>query len=242
MILIMSKPGQAQASMNRAEQNRAEIEPKGIPLIKTLRTLLTNNIPELLPRIRIVVSSKLEATLDSVATINRKKQVLLYSTIIGSVSYSNDLAFFGEKLAQDSDFIKSAMQFIKSTLLVAEVMAPTIGKWLGARTKSRRVMHSCLIPITEERIKERIHKAQGYLVMELLPRLKPWTAERIVHELMVLWFGYATAVMKTVMAAFIRNYEMQLASPGSMRHLPWRGFIYPLPTTKVAVQPCVTVA
>jgi cytochrome P450 len=251
------------------------------------------------------------------------------------------------------------------------------------------------MPITEERIEERIRKAKGHSVpehkdciqwvMESSPRSKPWPAERIVHELMALWFGsvhivttnlcfavhdlclhpefyaplrkelesgeweifeqtgkglplldsflkesgrttptesmssrrmalelvtplramslderffekatefhgfrhvdaeilqqldqgqyefkhfgkpsqfnktddsqmwgtgrmacpgrfYATAVMKTVMAAFVSNYEIELASPGSMRHMSWRSFIYPLPTTKVAVQPRVTVA
>jgi cytochrome P450 len=272
------------------------------------------------------------------------------------------------------------------------------------------VIRSRLIPITEERIEERIRKAQGHpvpehkdciqWVMESSPRSKPWTAERIVHELMALWFGsvhivttnicfavhdiclypeylaplrkeldsgewehfeqtgkglplldsflkesgrttptesmssrrmalepfslsdgtqlnigdwlvtplramsrderffenatefhafrhvdaeslqqleqgkyefkhfgkpnqftstddsqiwgtgrmacpgrfYATAVMKSVMAAFIRNYEIELANPASMRHMSWRSFIYPLPTTKITVQPLVKIA
>jgi cytochrome P450 len=53
---------------------------------------------------------------------------------------------------------------------------------------------------------------------------------------------YATAIMKSVMAAFIRNYEIELANPASMRHMSWRSFIYPLLTTKVTVQPLVEVA
>jgi hypothetical protein len=114
----MLQPRYTMSNFNWFDQRGLE----GTPLIKTLRTLLTNNIPELLPRIRIAVSCKIEAALESAATVNGKKQLPLYSTIVNSVSYSNALAFFGEDLAHDTDFIRSAMQFIESTLLVAEIV------------------------------------------------------------------------------------------------------------------------
>jgi hypothetical protein len=94
----------------------------GTPLIKTLRTLLTNNIPQILPSIRIAVSTKIEAAVEDLATIQGVKHLPLYSTIISCVSYSNALAFFGEDLARDTNFMKAAMQFIESTLLIAEVL------------------------------------------------------------------------------------------------------------------------
>lgn len=52
---------------------------------------------------------------------------------------------------------------------------------------------------------------------------------------------YATAVMKTIMAALVSKYDMELSSPKSRRHLVWRTFVYPLPTTKVAVKLRATV-
>jgi hypothetical protein len=114
----MLQPRYTMSNFNWFDQRGLE----GTPLIKTLRTLLTNNIPELLPRIRIAVSSRIEAALDRAADIDGKKQLSLYSTIVSSVSHTNALAFFGEELAHDPKFIESAMQFIESTLLVAEIL------------------------------------------------------------------------------------------------------------------------
>lgn len=94
----------------------------GTPLIKTLRTLLTNNIPQILPSIRIAVSSKIDAVVENLATTHGVKHLPLYSTILSCVSYSNALAFFGEDLARDAEFMKAAVQFIESTLLVAEIL------------------------------------------------------------------------------------------------------------------------
>jgi hypothetical protein len=94
----------------------------GTPLIKTLRTLLTNNIPQILPSIRIAVSSKIDAALEAITASSTGKKLPLYSTIISCVSYSNALAFFGEELAVDAEFMKAAIQFIENTLLVAEIL------------------------------------------------------------------------------------------------------------------------
>jgi hypothetical protein len=121
----MLQPRYTMSNFNWFDQRGLE----GTPLIKTLRTLLTNNIPELLPRIRIAVSSKIETALERAATVDGEKKLPLYSTIVNSVSYSNALAFFGEELANDPRFIKSAVQFIESTLLVAEIVR-LVPKWM----------------------------------------------------------------------------------------------------------------
>ncbi|KAH6637847.1 hypothetical protein C7974DRAFT_390363 [Boeremia exigua] len=90
---------------------------------QTLRTLLTNNVPQILPIIRIAVASKIDTAAESLAMIQGAKRLPLYSTVINCVSYSNALALFGEDLARDTEFMKAAVATIESTLLIAEILS-----------------------------------------------------------------------------------------------------------------------
>ncbi|EEQ30552.1 conserved hypothetical protein [Microsporum canis CBS 113480] len=199
---------------------------EGTPLVRTLRTLLTNNVPKLIPDIRMAISGMFDELHDSLPVMNGVKAAPLYPMVKEAVAYSNALAFFGQELAQNKEFMKAAVDFIENTLLIAEIIrllpssiAPlgainniwlvrTVGKLLAKQFRSHDILHSTLIPVTEERLQERAQKLLGHntpthkdciqWVMECSPKQKPWSAERIVHELMALWFGSVHVVTTTV--------------------------------------------
>ncbi|EGD92510.1 hypothetical protein TESG_00083 [Trichophyton tonsurans CBS 112818] len=187
----------------------------GTPLVRTLRSLLTNNVPNLVPDIRAAVSKMFDTFHDSLPATNGAKVAPLYPMVKEAVAYSNALAFFGVELAQDKQFMKAAIDFIENTLLIAEILrllpnslVPIAGKLLARHFRSHDVLHSTLIPVTEERLRERALKRLGrktpthkdciQWVMECSPTQKPWSAERIVHELMALWFGSVHVLTTTI--------------------------------------------
>ncbi|KAM5508773.1 hypothetical protein McanMca71_000745 [Microsporum canis] len=142
---------------------------EGTPLVRTLRTLLTNNVPKLIPDIRMAISGMFDELHDSLPVMNGVKAAPLYPMVKEAVAYSNALAFFGQELAQNKEFMKAAVDFIENTLLIAEIIrllpssiAPTVGKLLAKQFRSHDILHSTLIPVTEERLQERAQKLLGH--------------------------------------------------------------------------------
>ncbi|PVI00103.1 cytochrome P450 [Periconia macrospinosa] len=133
--------------------------------------------------------------------VNGAKHFPLYPMIVECIAYPNALAFFGEDLARNKEFMKAAKQFIERTLLIAEIMrllpnwtASTVGKLVSRQFSSHETIHRTLIPVPEQRMTERDQQKQGHTV----PTHNPWTAERIVHELVALWFGSAHILSTTI--------------------------------------------
>jgi hypothetical protein len=48
---------------------------------------------------------------------------------------------------------------------------------------------------------------------------------------------YAGALIKIIVSGFITKWDMKFASPNAMRHVSWRTFIYPIPSTKLTLVP-----
>lgn len=47
---------------------------------------------------------------------------------------------------------------------------------------------------------------------------------------------YASAVIKTTVALFLTNWDMQLVAPNARQHFTWRSWIYPYADTKVILR------
>ncbi|UKZ64992.1 uncharacterized protein TrAtP1_006194 [Trichoderma atroviride] len=191
----------------------------GMPLIRTLRTLLTNHLPDILPDIRRSMSVLLDRAQDSQPIVNGSYTSPVFPIIIEAISLTNAAAFFGSEISHDKKFMAAAIGFIEQTLLAAEAIrvlpkaiAPLIGNMIAKNLGSGKAIYDALIPIAEERLEERAQKKLGHgvpehhdciqWVMECSPRSSPWSAERIVHELMALWFG-SVHITSTVTNAFI---------------------------------------
>ncbi|KAG8158165.1 hypothetical protein KVR01_011926 [Diaporthe batatas] len=170
----------------------------GVGFIRALRTLLTNNLPEILPDLK-----------------TGRRHSPVYPMMLRLVAFCNAVSFFGKDIAKNEQFMQSALEYVEETLICAEIvkllpssMARLVGRAMGRRLKSQRLVFEALLPVAEQRCLERDLKAAGHAVphhadciqwiMESSPRSKPRAPETIVHELMAIWFGSVHAVTATI--------------------------------------------
>ncbi|KAM7208248.1 putative cytochrome P450 E-class, group IV [Naviculisporaceae sp. PSN 640] len=200
------QPQHTMAGFNWLEKRGAE----GAPLIRTLRTLLTNHLPDVLPDIKSLLSRILQTTVSEAQDdAGTEASFALYPMVVKAVSRSNALAFFGPDLARNEAFLKAAIDFIEQTLVIAEIirllpesLVEPVSTFLQKRLTASRIIFSTLEPIAAQRLEQRAQAVLGHRVPEhkdciqwvmesSQSRLntKPWTAGRIVHELIALWFG-----------------------------------------------------
>ncbi|KAI4951283.1 hypothetical protein J4E91_003992 [Alternaria rosae] len=188
---------------------------EGVGFIRALRTLLTNNLPKILPDLTCIIRTRFQELHAGHPVINGKKQSDVYHMTVKLVVLSNAVSFFGKDLAKDEQFMVSALAYIEETLICAEIvrllpgfMTPIVGGIIARTLKSHAVIFNRLLPIAEERCIERDAAKLGQKVpqhadciqwiMETSPKNAPWTPQRVVHELMAIWFGSVHAVSTTV--------------------------------------------
>jgi hypothetical protein len=202
---VVLQPQYSMAKFNWFEQRGID----GTPLPRMLRSLLTNNLPQILPESRLGNS----AIMDDMYEIKDRPHVS--KMIRDAVAHTNALAFFGKELAHNKDFMTDAIDFIEKTIIIAEVVrllpsfiAPSCGRLMANYFKAHKVIHETLVPVAEERLAERAQKKMGHKVpehkdciqwvMEQSAKTGIWTAERIIHELMALWFGSVHSMAMSV--------------------------------------------
>jgi cytochrome P450 len=188
---------------------------EGVGFVKALRTMLTNNLPAVLPDLSTIIRTRFERLHETHPKIKGVTQSPVYVMIVKLVVLSNAVSFFGKDLAKNEAFMESALTYIEETFICAEIlrllpkfMSPILGQLMRRRLKSQDVVYSTLLAVTEQRCLERDMKNLGQNVphhadciqwiMETSPRAKPWTPMRIVHELMAIWFGSVHAVSTTI--------------------------------------------
>ncbi|KAI0581515.1 hypothetical protein TUN199_06639 [Pyrenophora tritici-repentis] len=188
---------------------------EGVGFIRALRTLLTNNLPKILPDLTCIIRTRFQELHAGHPFVNGKKQSDVYYMTVKLVVLSNAVSFFGKDLAKDEQFMTSALAYIEETLICAEIvrllpkfMTPIVGGIIARTLKSHGVIFNRLLPIAEQRCIERDAAKLGQKVpqhpdciqwiMETSPKNAPWTPQRVVHELMAIWFGSVHAVSTTV--------------------------------------------
>ncbi|KAF3000341.1 hypothetical protein E8E14_002268 [Neopestalotiopsis sp. 37M] len=187
---------------------------EGVGFVRALRTLLTNNVPQILPDLGSIIRTRFQEQHATHSVVNGTRLSPVYPMIVKLVVLSNAVSFFGKSLTNNEAFMESALQYVEETLLCAEVvrlspqwMASIIGTFISRRLKSHEVVFDTLLTIAEQRCLERDMKNLGHSVpdhadciqwiMETAPRKAPWTPKRIVHELMAIWFGSVHAMATT---------------------------------------------
>ncbi|CAJ2504993.1 Uu.00g123870.m01.CDS01 [Anthostomella pinea] len=196
----------------------------GAPLQMTLRGRLAGHLPALLPELRRDLSLSFDRRFESLTEVKGLRQGALFPTILDAVARYNALALFGEEFCrlydvpEDPGLVRYGVHMIEHTLLIAEVlrMLPAfsrdlIGKFMSARLNSGTVMTEALLQIVTKRFEEReLHRAGQdtpehhdciQWIMDHSPRHKPWTAMRVVHELIAVWFGSVHIASTTACAA-----------------------------------------
>ncbi|KAI1172625.1 cytochrome P450 [Nemania sp. FL0916] len=188
---------------------------EGVGFVRALRTLLTNNLPEILPDLGTIIRSRLAAVREEHPIVQGARHSPLYPSIVKLVVMSNALSFFGKELGMNEVFLASALNYVEETLLCAEFvkllpkgLAPILGGLMARRLTCQKAIYNALVPIATQRCEERDRANMGQPVpkhadciqwiMETSPRQKPWTPKRIVHELIAIWFGSVHALSTTI--------------------------------------------
>ncbi|KAI1194760.1 cytochrome P450 [Nemania serpens] len=178
----------------------------GAPLLKTLRYHLTGHLPNILPEIRVSMSAMFDDLYDSHPLVQGQKISPIYPMVIRAIVHSNAYAFFGTELSGNKEFMRTGMVFIEETLILAEVvrlvpgfLSEFVGTFLTKRLNSGKIVYDALEPVVSRRFEERERQRLGFEVpehndcirwiMDTSPKTKPWTAQRVIHELIAVWFG-----------------------------------------------------
>ncbi|KAI1760843.1 cytochrome P450 [Hypoxylon sp. FL1150] len=179
---------------------------EGVGFVRTLRTLLTNNIPQLIPDLGVLVRTRWAELLSKKTTTGDTIYAPVYPIMMDLVVLLNARSLFGEELSKDKKFMTSALSYVEQTLLNAEIvkllpkaLAPLVGGLLRRFLDSHKIFFESLVPATEQRIKEKNLKNLGHSVpkradciqwiIETAPKQNPWSVERVIYELMAIWFG-----------------------------------------------------
>ncbi|KAI1752381.1 cytochrome P450 [Xylaria castorea] len=179
---------------------------EGVGFVRTLRTLLTNNIPQLIPNLGALTRIRWADLIASGKDVDGAVHVSLYPAMMNLVVLLNARSLFGEDLIKNDKFMASALGYVEETLFNAEIvkllpsfLAPIVGGVLSRCLNSHKTFFRSLIPATEQRLREKDMKINGHQIpqrtdciqwiIETAPKQKPWSAERVIYELMAIWFG-----------------------------------------------------
>ena len=114
---------------------------EGVGFVRALRTMLTQNMPSILPELRIALSHNFADIHAKHPVINGKtpfrqrstnkfthnvstgeRHSPVYPMVVQLTVLANALSFFGKDLARDQKFMHSALDFIEDTLKTAEIV------------------------------------------------------------------------------------------------------------------------
>ncbi|KAJ8110831.1 hypothetical protein ONZ43_g5772 [Nemania bipapillata] len=177
---------------------------EGFGIERVVRTLLTNFLPEILPDVGRMVRVKMEQLMPNHTVVGKGgPETSVFALMKELVAHTNAYVLFGKELGDNEEFMKAASTFMDQTLVVAEIIrlvprwaVPVIGNWTSSKFDSDKVMHSTLLAIIEKRLEERNARKLGQKVPKhpdciqwVMDTSPTWGAERVVWELMAIWFG-----------------------------------------------------
>ncbi|KAI0381078.1 cytochrome P450 [Hypomontagnella monticulosa] len=191
---------------------------EGIGFVRTVRTLLTNNMTKLLPDLKVLARTRFEKLLHSHELVNGNRHSPVYPMVMKLVVLLNAASLFGSDIAKDEEFQEAALSYVEQTLINAEIvklvpkfLSRPVGEFLARRLDSQKMFFSRLVPIAEQRIQDRDLRSLGHdipkqadciqWIMETAPRGQSWPAERIIQELMAIWFGSVHPLCNTIVFA-----------------------------------------
>jgi cytochrome P450 len=109
--------------------------------------------------------------------------------------------------------------------LMPKVLAPFLGKMFSSDPNTQEIWHNTLRDIVEHRLATQIRGKDGSLpsdrlcdvvqwIIETAPKEQNWSASRITHEVMALWFGAIHALsISTTFALFALCSHPEYAEP-----------------------------
>ncbi|ROT37819.1 cytochrome P450 [Sodiomyces alkalinus F11] len=193
------KPGYTMNGFNWHDQRGIE----GIGFVRTLRTLLTNHLPQLTPGVRGIIDRTFAQEVGSGGTVN----VLTLSKKV--VTKISAYSFFGLDYAENNEFIDAAYYYNEDVLygsellrLVPGFLVPVVGAFIPMFLKRQRTFFYGLVDIIEGRMNNPDPTVKYNDVIQWIidtsPKSNPWTPPRMAFEVMAIWFGSVQGLATTL--------------------------------------------
>ncbi|RYP12757.1 hypothetical protein DL767_011140 [Monosporascus sp. MG133] len=218
---------------------------EGVGFIRALRTLLVNNLPDILPSLGPMIRARFEELHLGHTQVGGRRQSPVYPMIVNIVVLTNAVSFFGGSIARNEKFMRSALAYVEETLISAEVIRllpkmfqPFIKE--SARltpVESMSTRRSALQPFEfADGTKLAIGDWACTPVRAIMTDATNYPAPLDFKGFRPGRF-YASAVMKAILGQIIMHYDCELAQPDADRWFTWRSTMLPKHDTMVIFTP-----
>ncbi|KAL8969101.1 MAG: hypothetical protein Q9197_004518 [Variospora fuerteventurae] len=216
---------------------------EGTGFVRALRSLLTAHLPSLLPSLRTIIAEGIESDIRLGRTARNTSQVHIFPMTKRVIARANCLIFFGPGLSQNNEFNAAALEFPQAVVLAAEVLRimpqclrPFVARIATSGHRAARTLMKHLGPVVQARLEARncpdgapkpVHPTGNIpepmltsiqvdcmqWLIDTSPRKIPWTPERMIGEILALWFGSVHQLAMTTTYAIqdlcLQPYWMQ---------------------------------
>ena len=179
---------------------------EGTGFVRAIRTLLTGRLPELIPRLSDVISDQISIeALQAKKTPDGYSRIPLFAAAKHIITRTNCAVFFPAELSSSPEFVKAALEFPEDVFFAAEIIrilpggiAPFLARLATKNHKSTTIMYNYLYPVVQKRMElselsdeergEEPNDGVQWLV-NTTPKREAWSTERLVGEIMAVWYG-----------------------------------------------------
>lgn len=206
---------------------------EGTGFVRALRTILTSHLPQLLPRVNDRMAEEVRAQLLEHSRGERGYQISIYDLAKKIVAQTNCFVFFGHALCENPEFLEAAQEFPYDTAISAEILrllpesvAQFVARFYSRNYRSSRVFHGFLTREVERRFElQKIRNQQAKFgegqprlgtependglqwLIDTAPKKQQWSINRLVGEIMGIWYGSAHTLTIGVTYALIDLYS-----------------------------------
>ncbi|MCJ1394808.1 hypothetical protein MMC18_007688 [Xylographa bjoerkii] len=199
---------------------------EGTGFVRALRTLLTSNLPKLVPILSLAIESQFELELSKQRVINGYRRMPVYNMAKILVTRTNSVVFFGADLAQNQHFLEAALSFPEDVSIAAEALrilpnyiGPLVAKLITRGHRSSTVLYRYLRETVDRRLEARnvdglapqTNKPNDGIqwMIDTSPKANCWSADRLVGEIMGTWYGsvHTLAIATTYALADLYSHQ-----------------------------------
>ncbi|KAH8197066.1 hypothetical protein TruAng_008773 [Truncatella angustata] len=184
---------------------------EGTGFVRALRSRLTSHLPQFQPELDQIIKSCLDEEL-SKPDKNGFVPVKLFPMVKRIVTKVNCLVFFGKDLSvepegENTEFTAAALEFPQTVVFVAELLRitpgflrPLVTSIVTQRHRAAKTLFRYLEPDVRRRLANRAKSDQtGHSeptavdcmqwLIDTSPRKNPWSAARMIGEILAIWFS-----------------------------------------------------
>jgi hypothetical protein len=137
---------------------------EGTGFVRALRTVLTSQLPDLIPNINEVITNQLKVEIEKNGRDRKDSTVHVYETCKRIVTMVNCSVFFGEAMTNDVEFFAAAHQFPHDSAYAAEFIrllprsiSGMVARFATGNFKAAAIFHYRLAKEIRSRLDARTH-------------------------------------------------------------------------------------